>query len=125
VPLSTVYDWARKEILVPSVSAVREKRRSYADLVALTIVYWLRHPKLYEQYEYAASPMPEVRRLLSELVNLDRNLWEPSNDGPRTPVLVDRHGRIRIADDDAVMTTDGQTEMPHHFDLLRDPRTRS
>ena len=36
VPKSTVYDWARKEIVVPSISPEREKLWSYADLMALS-----------------------------------------------------------------------------------------
>ncbi len=35
VPRSTVYDWARKGIVVPSISPEREKLWSYADLMAL------------------------------------------------------------------------------------------
>ena len=45
VPVSTVYLWARSGIVEPSVSPTRIKLWSYADLMALRIVYWLRHPK--------------------------------------------------------------------------------
>ncbi|MGK2959094.1 MAG: hypothetical protein ACSLFB_12010 [Acidimicrobiales bacterium] len=45
VPRSTVYDWALKGVVVPSISPEREKLWSYADLMALRIVSWLRHPK--------------------------------------------------------------------------------
>ena len=45
VPRSTVYDWARKGVVVPSISSEREKLWSYADLMALRIVSWLRHPE--------------------------------------------------------------------------------
>jgi hypothetical protein len=38
VPRSTVYDWARRDIVVPSISPEREKLWSYADLMALRIV---------------------------------------------------------------------------------------
>lgn len=43
VPVSTVYYWARLGIVEPSVSPTRIKLWSYADLMALRIVYWLRH----------------------------------------------------------------------------------
>ena len=45
VPQSTVYLWARNGLVTPSVSPTRVKLWSYADLMALRIVYWLRHPK--------------------------------------------------------------------------------
>jgi hypothetical protein len=45
VPLSTVHYWSRNGVLVPSVSAERVKLWSYADLLALRTIYWLRHEK--------------------------------------------------------------------------------
>jgi uncharacterized protein (DUF433 family) len=45
VPKSTVHWWARNEILVPSVSAERIKLWSYADLMGLRVIYWLRQRK--------------------------------------------------------------------------------
>lgn len=45
VPKSTVHYWARRQILVPSVSAVRVKLWSYSDLMGLRTIYWLRQPK--------------------------------------------------------------------------------
>lgn len=45
VPVSTVYYWAKNGIVVPSISPVREKLWSYADLMCLRIVSWLRRPK--------------------------------------------------------------------------------
>ena len=50
VPTSTVYEWARKKIVVPSISPEKLKLWSWADLVALRAIYWLRHP------------VPDVRR---------------------------------------------------------------
>ena len=44
VPVSTVYDWARKRIVTPSLSYTRPKLWSYADLMTFRIVYSLRHP---------------------------------------------------------------------------------
>ena len=45
VPISTVYYWARRGVVIPTVSPNKQKLWSYADLMALRIVYWLRHPK--------------------------------------------------------------------------------
>ena len=38
VPVSTVYYWARRQVVVPTVSPTRQKLWSYADLMALRIV---------------------------------------------------------------------------------------
>ena len=45
VPLSTVDYWARKEILVPSLSAEKVKLWSFSDLMGLRIIYGLRQTK--------------------------------------------------------------------------------
>jgi MerR HTH family regulatory protein len=45
VPKSTLHYWARQEILVPSLSAEKVKLWSYADLMALRTIYWLRQRK--------------------------------------------------------------------------------
>lgn len=44
VPTSTIYEWARKRIVVPSISPEKLKLWAWADLVALRAIYWLRHP---------------------------------------------------------------------------------
>lgn len=67
VPASTVYLWARSGIVEPSVSPTRVKLWSYADLMALRVVYWLRHPKKGPDREVAVSPMACVREALAEL----------------------------------------------------------
>jgi DNA-binding transcriptional MerR regulator len=45
VPKSTVHYWSRHELLSPSVSAEKVKLWSYADLMGLRIIYWLRQRK--------------------------------------------------------------------------------
>jgi len=45
VPKSTARYWARKEILVPSISDVRIKLWSYSDLMSLRTIAWLRAPR--------------------------------------------------------------------------------
>jgi hypothetical protein len=63
VPRSTVHDWARKDVLVPTISAERTMLWSYGDLMGLRLVYWLRHPK----GSIPAAPMSEVRETLHQL----------------------------------------------------------
>ncbi len=92
VPKSTVHYWARKEILVPSVSPERIKLWSYSDLMAMRTVAWLRASKTApDGQQVPATAMKAVRRALKELAELDLELW--SDDGSPA-VAVDRHGRI-------------------------------
>lgn len=96
VPKTTVYWWATHGIVVPSVSPVREKLWSYADLMSLRIVSWLRHPKLADAGEpLPASPMPRVRRALEMLDELGLDLWSADPVGD-SPLLVARNGEIFI-----------------------------
>jgi uncharacterized protein (DUF433 family) len=105
VPVSTVYDWARKDVLVPSVSQHKEMLWSYADLMGLRIVYWLRHPKG-EEGEVPASPMKEVRAALERLDREDMDLWSVGN--PRgSALLADRAGRVIVAGE-PMTTASGQ-----------------
>ena len=93
VPLSTVHYWARKEILIPSVSPERRKLWSYPDLMGLRIIYWLRHEKTGDDgQEVPASTMPKVRGVLEQLAELDLALWSEDH-GPS--VRVDLTGKIR------------------------------
>lgn len=114
VPVSTVYDWARKDVVVPSVSFAKPMLWSYADPMALRIVYWLRHPKA--ESEVAASSMLQVRRALGELANNGMALWSASSGGHSSPLVVDRDGRIYIDDSGDVRTLGGQGVLDH--DLL-------
>ena len=63
VPLSTLYHWAREEMVPPSVSATREKLWSYRDLLTLRLVRWLRTDKP----DVARTAMTQVRHTLDEL----------------------------------------------------------
>lgn len=117
VPVSTVYHWARIGVVEPSVSRVREKLWSYADLMALRIVYWLRHPKEAGTESFAASPMPEVRRALARLEEEGADIWE----GPRmsgSPLLVSSTGKIHIQADDYLIDSLGQSRFNTFLDLL-------
>lgn len=118
VPRSTVYYWARHKVVVPSVSPVREMLWSYADLMALRIVSWLRHPKADEGGARPGSPMTEVRQALAQLEQLGVELWSPENFR-RSPLVVDRAGKIHLRVDDDVRTVDGRSPLdPDWLDLL-------
>lgn len=115
VPKSTVHYWARKWILVPSVSAERVKLWSYTDLMGLRTIYWLRQTKRSgDGPEVPPTTMPAVRRALEALRELDLSLWT-EDGGPA--VTVDRGGKIYIrASRDDVQTPAGQR--PLDADLL-------
>lgn len=134
VPLSTVHDWARKGILVPSVSPSRVKLWSYSDLMGLRTICWLRHPKTANDgAEVPATTMPAVRRALGQLRGLDLDLWT-DDSGPNVRVTragdillktapeMERDGRQRVLPTDDLLdltapfaTLDGG----HGPDLLR------
>jgi uncharacterized protein (DUF433 family) len=75
VPKSTLYAWARKGYLVPSV-AQKPMLWSYIDLLALRTVYWLRQPKLAFDREIPPTSMPKVKWALAQLKELDLDLFE-------------------------------------------------
>lgn len=106
VPLSTVHYWARKEILIPSVSPERRKLWSYSDLMGLRIIYWLRHEKTGEDgQEVPASTMPKVRAVLEQLAELDLALWS-EDEGPR--VRVDLTGKVLVTGGPHPVDSSGQ-----------------
>ena len=117
VPLSTVYGWARSGIVEPSVSPTRIKLWSYADLMALRIVYWLRHPKTGNVGEVAASPMPRVRDALAELETRGLDIWDDSGEQPDSPLQVDASADIWVVEG-GVTNLDGQQAIPGTLDLL-------
>lgn len=106
VPRSTVGYWASKEILVPSISAERTRLWSYSDLMALRVVYWLRRPKkARDGAEIPRTKMPAVRRTISQLRELDLELWT-AEGGPQ--VAVDRDGKVVLDSKVVVSELDGQ-----------------
>jgi uncharacterized protein (DUF433 family) len=112
VPERTVYDWAKKAVVVPSVSATpRHMRWSYADLLELRLVDWLRHAKAdteaVNNKTFPATSMREVRRLLSSVEHLGGELHTGS-----AIVEVDRSGKI-------VLTIAGERFDPLGFGLLQ------
>lgn len=116
VPKSTVYDWARKEIVVPSISPEREKLWSYADLMTLRIISWLRHPKVADGARRPGSTMHHVRQALEQLDERGLDLWDGSTRV--SPLYVDRSGTILIVTDESASEPGGQARMPEFLDLL-------
>ena len=106
VPKSTVHYWARREILVPSVSSLRVKLWSYGDLMGLRTIQWLRHEKANPRGgEVPAASMKAVRRALATLAELDLSLWT-EDGGPH--VAVDPAGRVFVLASEGPQTSDGQ-----------------
>lgn len=91
---------------MPSVSPRRVKLWSYADLMGLRTIYWLRQPKSPgDGPEVPRTTMPAVRRALKALGDLDLALWTEAA-GPT--VAVDRAGKVVIRSRADAMTADGQ-----------------
>ena len=117
VPQSTVYLWARNGLVTPSVSPTRVKLWSYADLMALRIVYWLRHRKYRSGGEVPASPITCVRDALAELDERVLDIWDDSSGDLSSPLRVDVSGQI-WSDVDGVPVYEGQAALPGSLDLL-------
>jgi uncharacterized protein (DUF433 family) len=115
VPWSTVHEWARKGVIVPSVSPTRIKLWSYTDLLSLRFVCWLRHPKPQSDGpEFPAISMREVKRVLNVLANLDLDPWRDA----KAVVRVDRAGKVYVGARGESMIASGQL----HAEVL-DPLT--
>jgi uncharacterized protein (DUF433 family) len=118
VPKSTVHYWARKRILVPSVSRERVKLWSYSDLLGLRTISWLRATKAApDGYVVPATAMQAVRRALGALAELDLELWTDE----RSPnVGVDRRGQIVIDPGGQAVRPGGQQLLDaESLDVLR------
>ena len=90
---------------------------SYADLMALRIVYWLRHPKKGRGGEIAASSMQRVSEALAELERQGLNVWDDSEHKPDSPLRFDASAKICLVAD-GVAGLDGQHAVPGTLDLL-------
>ena len=115
VPASTVYDWARKGIVLPSVSSEREKLWSYADLMALRLVAWLRSPK--SDGQVCGTPTSQVRAAFETLSRNGIDLWDESRQPPIV-LCVERTGRIVLRMDATTASVDGQGLFADTLDLL-------
>ena len=111
---STIHYWARKEILVPSVSQERLKLWSYSDLLSLRVIYWLRQPKAVDGRSVPSTAMRAVRRALAELASLDIGLFERG----RPTVNVDRAGEVYVVAYEQPQTISGQIASSDLIDLV-------
>ncbi len=118
VPKATVYHWARKEILAPSVSAERIRLWSYGDLLALRVIAWLRATRTAPDGQaIAPTTMTAVRTGLRELANIDLARW--TEEGSPN-IAVDRGGRIVLNATPSPEHPDGQAVLDADaLDLLR------
>lgn len=93
VPISTLYYWARTELVVPSVSFQKVKRWSYADLLVLRLVDWLRKdkPRGDEERDLPRASMTRIRRELARAEELGERLMDTG-----FTVEVDPAGRLHF-----------------------------
>jgi uncharacterized protein (DUF433 family) len=121
VPKSTIHYWARNEILVPSVSAERVMLWSYADLMGLRTIYWLRQRKVDTRgAEIPATSMRAVRRALKHLCGLSEPLWHPD----RASIWVASDGEIYVRGPAGPETLGGQMMVPDAINLIAPFPTR-
>lgn len=94
IPRSTLYYWARTELIVPSVSHLKVKKWSYADLLVMRLVDWLRKdkPRGDERKELSRASMVRIRKELSLVESLGDRLMD---DG--FAVEVDPAGKLHFA----------------------------
>lgn len=69
VPQRTVHYWAQNKHLLPSV-ADAPRLYSFADLLALRVLYWLRRPKHALDHEIPATSMPKIQRAFQQIRHL-------------------------------------------------------
>ena len=117
VPVSTVYRWARSGVVEPSVSSKRVKLWSYADLMALRIVYWLCHTKSGPARDVAAGRVARVREALAELERRGLDIWDDRGAQPGSPLRVDSSAEIWVVAD-GVAAADEQQALHGALDLL-------
>ena len=102
---------------MPSISPECEKLLwSYADLMALRIVSWLRHPKRLGDDVRPASAMRHVRDALVQLDEQGLDLWD--GRAGASPLFVDLTGAIVIVTSEATHDLSGQGVLAEWLDLL-------
>lgn len=115
VPKSTIHYWARTDVLEPSVSASRVRLWSYADLMGLRIIYWLRQQKTdAEGAEVPATSMRAIRRALGRLRSLREPLWHPDD----ASIWVNVDGEVHVRGPGGPETLGGQTVLADALNLL-------
>lgn len=93
IPRSTLYYWARTGLVPPSVSYQRIKRWSYADLLVLRLVDWLRRdkPPGDEDRDLPRASMAQIRGELARAEELGERLMDTGFS-----VEVDPAGRLHF-----------------------------
>jgi uncharacterized protein (DUF433 family) len=114
VPYSTVQRWSR-DLVVPSVSSERIKLWSYADLMGLRMVYWLRHPKVVSGREIRATSAKTIRKALEDLRNYDLAPWSV---GRPSPLFIDYRGKVIVNVGDAYQDEHNQIVEPGVLNLI-------
>jgi uncharacterized protein (DUF433 family) len=115
VPKSTLHWWASHDILVPSVSARKVMLWSYADLMGLRVIYWLRRRKTDSfGVDIPSTSMEAVRRALRELRGADLPLW----DGGRANVYVNGDGQLYFEGKAGLQNLAGQLARGDVLDLI-------
>jgi len=115
VPKSTIHWWTRNDILIPKISSTRVKLWSYADLMSLRVIYWLRRKKTTERgTEIPPSSMGAVRRALKFLAELDVSPW----DGTDPALFVDESGKIHLNVPAGLQDINGQFEQAEFLNLV-------
>ncbi len=115
VPKSTVHRWARQDVLVPSVSTSKIMLWSYADLMGLRVIYWLRQRKTTKPgVDIPRTSLPTVRRALKELRAFNLSLVENN----RSTIVVDLAGKIHVKQGERVVDLEGQAVGESLLDLI-------
>jgi uncharacterized protein (DUF433 family)/DNA-binding transcriptional MerR regulator len=93
IPRSTLYYWARTALVPPSVSVNKLMRWSYADLLVLRLVDWLRKdkPRGDEERDLPRASMRHIRRELERAEELGERLMDTG-----FTVEVDPAGRLHF-----------------------------
>lgn len=93
VPRSTLYYWAQTDLVVPSVSHTKVKRWSYADLLLLRLVDWLRQAKP-DDVKVAQVSVRKIRQRLERIGDLGELLLDRGLE-----VWVDQKGQLMFEDE--------------------------
>lgn len=86
VPFSTLHYWARTGLVTPSVSSIKIKRWSYADLLLLRLVEWLRRDK---PSDLPKASVKRIRAALGQIGDLRSHLMDEGLE-----VYVDHSARL-------------------------------
>ena len=88
---------------------------SYADLMGLRVIYWLRQQKSTKLgVEIPRTSMAAVRRALKQLRDLDMSIW----DRGRPSLLIDASGSLHLEAGEGVQTLEGQLVSEDLIDLI-------